>query len=103
MLPELEIKLPQIKEICRRYPVAKLSAFGSAVTGGFERDKSDIDFLLTLSAASPAQYTDAYFAILDELQRLLNVPVDLVTDQSLTNPIIRANIEKTAVLLYDPR
>ncbi|MBM3376311.1 MAG: nucleotidyltransferase domain-containing protein [Betaproteobacteria bacterium] len=103
MLPDLEIKLPEIREICRRYPVAKLSAFGSAVTGGFERDKSDIDFLLTLSAESPAQYTDAYFAILDELERLSKVPVDLVTDQSLTNSIIRANIEKTAVPLYGPR
>lgn len=103
MIPELEAKIPQIQAICARYPVARLSAFGSAVTGGFEAGKSDIDLLVKMREVSPGEYTDAYFAVLAELEKLLNAQIDLVTEPSLTNPYIKANVEKTAVRIYGAR
>ena len=100
MIAELESKIPQIQAICARYPVARLSAFGSAVTGGFEKGRSDIDLLVKMTAVPPGEYTDAYFAMLQEFEQLLSARIGLVTDPSLTNPYIKESVEATKVLIY---
>ena len=48
MIPEIELKIPQMQAICERYPVSRLSIFGSAVTGGYREHESDIDLLGSL-------------------------------------------------------
>ena len=100
MIPELESKIPQIQAICARYPVARLAAFGSAVTGGFDRDRSDIDLLIKMADVPTIEYGNAYFALLREFEALFRLPVDLVTEPSLTNPYIRENVEASKVLIY---
>ena len=41
-----------------------------------------------------------WFALIDELSRILDRPVDLVTDEGLS-PYIRPFIEKELVVLYE--
>lgn len=103
MIPELESKLPEVQAICARYPVARLAAFGSAVTGGFQRGKSDIDLLIKMADVPTLEYGNAYFAILKEFEDLLGMPVDLVTEPSMTNPYIRDNVEASKVMIYGAR
>ena len=103
MTPELESKIPQVQAICSRYPVARLAAFGSAVTGGFQRGKSDIDLLIKMADVPTLEYGNAYFAILREFEDLFGMPVDLVTEPSMTNPYIRDNVEASKIMIYGAR
>jgi len=48
-------------------------------------------------------YGNAYFGLLREFEELFKRPIDLVTEPSLTNPYIKANVEKTAVRIYGAR
>jgi predicted nucleotidyltransferase len=74
----------RVVELCRRWKVAELSLFGSALRDDF-RPESDIDLLVRFSS-------DADWSLLDhahmerELEQLLGRPVDLVS---------RAAIEKS--------
>jgi predicted nucleotidyltransferase len=103
MTPEIESKIPQMQAICKRHPVASLSIFGSAVTGGFREHESDIDLLVKMADVPTVEYGNAYFSLLKEFEELFKGPVDLVTEPSLTNPYIKANVEATKVLIYGAR
>ena len=41
-----DLHLAEIPDLCRRYGVARLEVFGSAVTDAFDLARSDIDFLI---------------------------------------------------------
>jgi predicted nucleotidyltransferase len=76
-------KRDALAELCRRYGVERLEVFGSAARGaGFDRNRSDADFLVTFK---PAARNDlAAFADLKEaLERLLGRPVDLVEREAV--------------------
>ena len=103
MIPEIELKIPQIQAICERYPVVRLSIFGSAVTGEYREHESDIDLLVKMADVPTVEYGNAYFSLLKEFEDLFEGPVDLVTEPSLTNPYIKANVEATKVLIYGTR
>jgi predicted nucleotidyltransferase len=78
-----------------------LAAFGSAVTGGFERGRSDTDLLIKMSDVPTLEYGNAYFALLKEFEELFGMSVDLVTEPSLTNPYIKESVEASKVLIYE--
>ncbi|MCL5996211.1 MAG: nucleotidyltransferase domain-containing protein, partial [Chloroflexi bacterium] len=46
MVTLLQGQLRSVRELCRRYHVKTLEAFGSAVAGGFDPATSDLDFLV---------------------------------------------------------
>ena len=73
----LHNKLEALKELCRRYKVKSLYAFGSVNTPRFT-EKSDIDLLT----------------------ELFRRKIDLVTHRSLSNPFFIADVEQTKQLLY---
>jgi predicted nucleotidyltransferase len=54
---------------CRRYRVHSLSLFGSAVRDDFDPERSDYDFLVDFEPLPPGQYADAYFGLLESLER----------------------------------
>ena len=45
MNAEIQDRLPQIEELCRRHGVTHLELFGSATGPSFDPDRSDFDFL----------------------------------------------------------
>jgi uncharacterized protein len=81
--PDIAEKREDLAELCRRYGVERLEVFGSAARGaGFDRDRSDADFLVTFKPA--ARNSLAAFADLKEaLERLLGRPVDLVEREAV--------------------
>ena len=105
ILPEyLASKLPAIQELCHRYEVNYLYAFGSVLTDEF-RDDSDVDFLYDLDRAALA--TGKYLHNLDGLiAGLLALfpgrKIDLVHYPSLRNPYFIEEVDETKVLLYEP-
>lgn len=79
-----------------------LYAFGSSVTDRFHAD-SDIDLLITVDKEDPLERGEALLSIWDQLEAFFQRQVDLLTDSSIKNPILRKNIDQTKVLLYDGR
>lgn len=89
-----------IEILCRRFGVRRLDLFGSAASGAFDPATSDFDFLVDLGDQPQGAYADAWFGLRESLEALLGRPVDLVTEGSVTNPYLRASIERTRQPLY---
>lgn len=102
MTPLLQDKLPELAALCRRFEVEKLYAFGSAVSGRFSAETSDIDFMVRMGNRQPTgAYADRYLNLAESLERLLGRRVDLVTEESIRNPHFQREIEATRCLVYE--
>jgi hypothetical protein len=58
------------------------------------------DFLVDFEPLPRGSYADAYFGLRDDLERLLERPVDLVVESAIKNPYFRESVETTQALLY---
>ena len=92
-------KLNDLKKICQDYDVRTMYVFGSVCTDKFN-DKSDIDILISFKDISIEKYTDNYFELHYKLAELFNRKIDLLTENSLSNPYFIERIEETKQLLY---
>jgi uncharacterized protein len=93
-------KLNDIIKLCENHGVKSLYIFGSANTDKFEKN-SDIDFLIEFKEnLSIEEYTENYFTLQYKLRELLNRKIDLVTQNSLSNPFFIQSIEQNKLLLY---
>ncbi len=102
MNPLLQDKQSELAELCRRFGVERLYLFGSAASGEFSTQTSDIDFLVRMADRHPTgAYADRYLSLADGLERLFGRRVDLVTEESIRNPHFRREIEATRRLVYE--
>ena len=53
MIALIEQKRESLVDLCRRYRVSRLEVFGSAVTGKFDPERSDLDVLVEFERSSP--------------------------------------------------
>ena len=100
MVNLLREQRPAIAELCRRFEVARLTLFGSAVTADFDPGHSDVDFLVEFDAGSPLSRFDAYFGLKEGLEGLLGYPVDLVALRALENPYFAETVRRTQEEIY---
>ncbi len=84
--------------VFKKYGIIRASLFGSTARGD-NNEKSDIDLLI-----SPAAGTTLFdmVGIKNELENVLEKPVDLVTYNSL-NPLIKDQILKGQEIIYEKR
>ena len=92
-------RINDLKRLCELYNVRTMYAFGSVCTDKFNSD-SDIDFLISFENLSFDQYTDNYFDLHYKLQDLFQRQIDLLTENSLSNPYFIKGIEQTKQLIY---
>lgn len=92
-------KLDALKELCILYDVKSMYLFGSAANKEFN-EKSDIDILVSFKEISVEKYTDNYFDLHYKLEELFGRKIDLLTENSLSNPYLIESIEETKQLLY---
>jgi predicted nucleotidyltransferase len=92
--------LDEIAVLCRRFGVARMDAFGSAVTGEFDPGRSDVDLVIDFLPEARAHAFDNYFGLHEALERLFGRPVDLMTASAIRNPYLRRAIESTRTRLY---
>ena len=85
--------------LCRRYGVRRLELFGSATTGAFDPERSDLDLLVEFDN-DPARLFDRYFGLKDSLEDLYGRAVDLVSTEALVNPYFIASVNQTRRLVY---
>jgi hypothetical protein len=81
--------------------VRQLAIFGSAAAGPFDPARSDIDVLVEFEQLAPVDRADAYFGLLEDLERLFERPVDLVEDVAIRNPYLRRSVEASRVVVYE--
>ena len=92
-------KLDELKQLCELYDVKALYVFGSVCTDRFN-ESSDIDILVSFKNITIEKYTDNYFDLHYKLNELFNRKIDLITENSLSNPYLIESIEETKKLLY---
>jgi len=89
----------KIQELCERYHVEELYAFGSILSDSFRKD-SDIDLLVRFSGVALADYFDNYMDFKEELEVLLKRNVDLLEMQTLKNPVLIRSINRDKKIIY---
>ena len=90
----------ELAALARRYGVARLELFGSAATGEFDPETSDLDFLVEFLDNPPGGMAHAYFGLLDELTALFDRPVDLVSTRAIKNPYFLQGVNESRRLVY---
>ncbi len=100
MFELIEKNLSEIRQLCSRFNVSRLELFGSSLTGNFDPDSSDIDFLVEFKPLKQGQYADSYFGLLEAVKRLLGRDVDMVMTKAVKNPYFLKQINKKRQLLY---
>jgi len=95
----LETYKDQIQRLCKNHKVRTLYAFGSVNSARFT-PQSDVDLMVDFETDDPMEYTDNYFDLKFELERILNRSIDLLEGKAITNPFLRENIDRTKVLIY---
>jgi len=92
--------IKNLQALCRKYKVCRMYVFGSVNTDAFT-PQSDIDFLIAFEEGiSIAEYTDNYFALQYALREMFGREIDLVTENSLSNPYFIQEVEQTKELIY---
>lgn len=100
VLDEIIAQRDSLVVLCERFGVTRLDLFGSAVTGGFDPARSDLDLLVEIEPPAGVSRFDAYFGLKEALEELLGLPVDLVDPSALRNPFFAATVEPTREVLY---
>ena len=93
-------RINEIIRLCVAYNVRNLYAFGSVCNTKFT-DLSDIDLLVAFDKNNTIEkYTDNYFELHYQLERLFKRKIDLITENSLSNPYLIQTIDQTKQLIY---
>jgi uncharacterized protein len=91
----------QIAALCRQYGVLRLDLFGSAATGAFDPETSDLDFVADFADIDVPGYFGRYLGFADALETLFGRPVDLLTENMIGGPYFRQAVEATRQAVYD--
>lgn len=92
-------KKEELVALCLKHHIDKLYVFGSVLENRFS-EKSDFDFLIQFKNIPYDQYTDHYFEMHEDLEKLLGRQIDLLTENSLNNKFFKEKVNSSRVLLY---
>jgi predicted nucleotidyltransferase len=87
--------------LCKNHHVKQIYAFGSSVSNEFDPEKSDIDLLVEIDEPDPISKGEKLLSLWDKLEDFFNRKVDLLTNLSIRNKILRESIDSTKVLIYE--
>ena len=92
--------LAEIRELCVKYHVKRLSVFGSAAKGTFDPARSDVDFVVEFQRIPEAAGWHVYWDFRHALEDLLCRSVDLVEFTAVKNRYFREILEETQREVY---
>ena len=101
MIPLITQHSDDVAEICRRHHVKRLELFGSAATGDFNPDTSDIDFLVEFDESDDFSLFQTRRDLTQGLESLFNRSVDLVIFANVENPYFRTSAESTREPIFE--
>jgi uncharacterized protein len=101
MISLIEEHFEVLKQLCIQYKVQRLEVFGSASTSkNFNPQTSDLDFLVEFLPLQTGEHANAYFGLLDALEKMFGRHVDLVMTRAIKNPYFLESISQNRELLY---
>ncbi len=89
----------EINELCNKYNVRRLFAFGSVLTDDFT-DESDVDLIVNFEKSKVKDPFLHFFDFKYSLEDVFGRNVDLLEEQPIRNSYLRQNIDNTKVLIY---
>jgi predicted nucleotidyltransferase len=90
----------ELHALCRKYEVRRLELFGSAARDQFDLERSDLDFLVEFIPPGFRGASNRYFGLLEELERLFDRKIDLVSIKAIENPYFLQSVNRNRVLHY---
>lgn len=101
MIELIQRHQPEIAAICRRQGIRRLDVFGSAATGQFDVQTSDVDFIAEFDdTTSAGGLLDRYLELAARLEALLGIAVDIITPGSMRNPYFRESVNVSRETVY---
>lgn len=97
----VEEKLPEMRNLCVKHGVRKLSVFGSVTSDEFDPARSDVDVLVEFEPMAPEGHAAAYFRLAGELEGLFGRHVDLVERVAIRNKYLLAAMRRSESVVYD--
>jgi predicted nucleotidyltransferase len=97
----LDSRVSEFLLLCKKHEVKSLYAFGSSITDFFDEENSDIDLIVSFDIDDPIHRGEMMMSLWDELEVFFGKKVDLLTEASIQNPILRAELEKSKLQVYD--
>lgn len=98
-MEEINKHIIEIKKLCGSNKVKSLFAFGSVLKNELRPD-SDIDMIVDIDDQNPLSYSDKYFDLKFNLERIFNRKIDLLEFKSIKNRFLKKEIDKTKLLVY---
>jgi predicted nucleotidyltransferase len=98
---DIKAKAKDFGDLCKSHKVKYLYAFGSSTTEKFNSKTSDIDLVVEIDSLDPLERGEKLIDLWDKFENFFNRKVDLLTDSSIKNPILRKSIDSTKILIYD--
>ena len=93
--------LPLIISLFEKHKIKDAYLFGSAITGEFDEEKSDVDFLVNfIDGVDPLEKGELLWSLRFSLEDNLNRPIDLITETSLKNPYFIEEINEKKMKIY---
>jgi uncharacterized protein len=99
MIALISENLPELTRLCCKYGVRKLEIFGSAATGEFNPETSDIDFVIDFVEDGPGS-VDRYLGFLESVEALFGRHVDLVFERKM-KPRFRAIAGRSREVVFE--
>ena len=97
----IKYKMTDFLSLCKAHNVKNLYAFGSSITDKFNDESSDIDLLIEIDYDDPIERGENLMNIWDKFEQFFQRKVDLLTNTSIKNPILKKSIDSTKILIYD--
>lgn len=96
----IENNKSKLLDLCKSHFVKTMSVFGSVTSDSFG-ETSDIDLLVEFKGdLELLEYADNYFSLKEKLEAIFKRSVDLVSQNSLKNPYLIEEINRTKVSLF---
>jgi predicted nucleotidyltransferase len=92
-------KVEELRELCHRFNVERLEIFGSAATGAFSPESSDLDFVVDFGDQPLGPWGGLFLDFAAALEALFGRRVDVIMPQSIRNPYFRQAIDASRRLV----
>ncbi len=101
MIAVIDARMNELEALCRQHHVRRLEVFGSAADGTFDPARSDIDFLVEYLSLQSGEHYEAYFGLIEGLERLFGRRIDLVEATCLRNPYFIEGVNESRTPVYE--
>lgn len=88
-----------ISKACKHFKVKSLYIFGSYASGS-DHELSDLDFIVDFERTGYEGAFEQFMGFKEELETILNKPVDLLTNTRFRNEVFKKEVEISKKLVY---